>query len=234
MKSKEFSLGISVGGAVLFRNDLSFKTERIDSLAEALKEKFSRNLERMVVVAGGGPFARFNIEGFKRIGIDDQGTLDFAGIVATRYNAKKLAERIGKHDLNVQYVRNYRKNINLLGDIIVTGGTKRGQTTDAVLVNWATLLGFRQLINITNVDYIYELNPDGTLNFSRPIKDMRWANYIDSIGQKHESGEHWPFGVVASNIARKHRLTVSVVGPDIENLRNLLNGKSFKGTILHP
>ena len=52
------------------------------------------------------------------------------------------------------------------------------------------------------------------------------------IGKKWEPGLNAPFDPVASKEAEKLKIKVFVVGRDLNNLENLLNGKKFKGSTI--
>ena len=41
-----------------------------------------------------------------------------------------------------------------------------------------------------------------------------------------------PFDPVAAKEAKKSGIKVNIIGNDLKNLENLLNGKKFKGTII--
>ena len=53
------------------------------------------------------------------------------------------------------------------------------------------------------------------------------------VGVDHVPGENVPAGRAAIKMARQHNIDFIVVGSDLQNLTNVLNGKLFRGTRLH-
>ena len=52
------------------------------------------------------------------------------------------------------------------------------------------------------------------------------------VGDKWDPGLHAPFDPVASKHAQKEKMKVVIMGKNLKNLDNFLNGKRFKGTVV--
>lgn len=105
-----------------------------------------------------------------------------------------------------------------------------------MLADLADLLDIKQLINATNVPYVFEKTPGGKPDQSKPIKEMTWQQYFELMkGEKQEPGKSLPFGITASHKISELGLSVTVLnGNDLDNLKRVFEGKDFVGTLIHP
>ena len=64
---------------------------------------------------------------------------------------------------------------------------------------------------------------------------MTWTKYRRLIGGEWKPGMKAPVDPVAAGLASKLKMTAIVTrGTNLRNLENILRGKKFKGTIIHP
>jgi uridylate kinase len=226
MRHPEFA--ISLGGSVMMPGR-AIDTTYLKKFSDLL----FRCVERAAIVTGGGPLTRIYQNSLKELGVTDKQILDKAGIGPTHQNAKHLVDILKVRGVPAAYVPSLeakRPDVS----VWVTGGSKPGQTTDAVAVDWARILGYKQVINITNTPFVYELGPDGKPDATKPIHNMTCDDYLALVGPDHESGEHVPAGRTGIKIAKKYNIVFNVVGPDLDNLKEVFTGKPFKGTVIHP
>lgn len=226
MNHPEFA--ISLGGSIIMPG-CEVDTKYLKEFSGVL----SHNVERAAIVTGGGPLARMYQNSLRELGVTDQQILDKAGMYPTHQNARHLVDVLRVRGVQAAYVPSLeatRPDVS----VWVTGGTKPGQTTDAVAVDWARILGYKQVINITNTPYVYELGPDGKPDATKPIYKITCDDYLVLVGPEHESGEHVPAGRTGIKIAKKYGIVFNVVGPDLDNLKAVFRGKPFKGTTIHP
>jgi uridylate kinase len=81
-------------------------------------------------------------------------------------------------------------------------------------------------------DYVYTSNPDKN-KFAKPIKKMNWKDYFKLIPKKWTPGMHAPIDPIAAKLAKKEKLPVIIAsGKNFKNLKNILNNKNFKGTLI--
>ena len=88
------------------------------------------------------------------------------------------------------------------------------------------------MINLSNIEKVYtddpKLNPD-----ARPVDRMSWNEFISMIGTEWTPGKNLPFDPVASQKAAALGLKVICAGGrNPENLRKILNGEPFFGTVI--
>ena len=116
--------------------------------------------------------------------------------------------------------------------VIIAAGYKPGWSTDYVAVLLARKYGANVVLNLSNIDYVYNKDP-------RKFKDAKaytllsWPEFRKIVGNKWDPGLNAPFDPVASKLAQKHGLTVIIMnGKNLANLKRFFAGKSFKGTVI--
>lgn len=224
---------ISLGGS-LITPGCEINTPYLREFSSLLIHRIEKTHQISAIVTGGGPLARMYQEALRAFGVTDKRKLDAMGIYPTHENARLLTNILNAHDRHAAYVGSLRARRPDVS-IWVTGGSKPGQTTDAVAVDWARILGYRQVINITNTPFVYKFGPDGiTPDPDKPIYDMTHDAYLALVGLDHIPGENIPAGRTGILKAKKYGINFIVVGPDINNLQKTFEGKPFEGTTIHP
>ena len=98
--------------------------------------------------------------------------------------------------------------------------------------NIAKNLGAKKLINLSNIDYVYDSDPKKNPN-AKKIEQISWAEYRKIIPKEWISGLNSPFDPTASEIAEKEGIQVIIMnGKPIDNLAKCLNGEKFLGTVI--
>ncbi len=234
MRDQDFS--VSIGGSLIIPEH-EVRVDYIKLFGVLLRERIDTHRQKTAIVTGGGKPTRVYQDALKKFGIQDPDILDTMGIHATHMNAYLLTHALQASGVAVQYLRSYEDDADQSCDAWITGGHHPGQTTDAVMVDWAARLGIQTVINATNTPYIYERNPDGTLNTKRSIREMSWHDYQSMLhGIGHTPGESLPFGYTAMEKAMAlNMIAVVLDGNDLPNLARVFDHKdSFVGTIIHP
>lgn len=218
-------LVISLGGSLVVPKDIDIdflrKFKRL--IIKHLKNK------RFIIVVGGGFTARKYIDVLKKIGAKDVDR-DWLGILATKMNAY-LLKAIFKHYAHNKILSNPMERVKFK-DILIASGWKPGFSTDYDAVLWARNYGANIIINLTDIDYVYNKDPK-RFNDAKPIKKLNWKGYKRLICSKWKPGLKTPFDPVASMEAEKMDINVIVMkGDDLKNLNNFFNGSKFKGSII--
>jgi uridylate kinase len=79
---------------------------------------------------------------------------------------------------------------------------------------------------------VYTADPKQNPN-ARPIDRISWADFRAMVGDDWVPGKNVPFDPVASRHAAKIGLkVVCAAGKNLENLRKILSGGDFIGTII--
>lgn len=218
---------LSLGGSLIVPKDID-----INFLANFKKtiDKYIKKGYKFAIYCGGGKLARNLQQAASKITQASNEDLDWLGIHATRLNAE-LMKSIFKKDAEDFIVQNPNEKINFKKNIVIAAGWLPGWSTDYDAVLLAKNLGVKEIVNMSNVNYVYNKDP-GKHKDAKKIEKITWQNYSKLISQKWKAGMNVPFDPVAAKEAQKSRIKVSIIGRDLRNLENLLNVKKFKGTII--
>lgn len=193
--------------------------------------ELSADCQKIGIVVGGGRTARVYQEAARSIEGPEDTDLDLIGIRATLLNAELVRSTFGDNAYK-EVIVDPTKDVKIGSRILVASGWKPGFSTDYVSVKLAELINAKRLINLTNVDYVYEENPKDNPD-AEPITEMTWAHYMATFGAAWKPGMHSPFDPVAAEHANKIDIEVAVInGNDIENIKNFTYGKPFRGTLI--
>lgn len=203
---------MSLGGSMVV-TESGINIDFLKKFKKIIRATARRN--RIIIVVGGGSVCRQYQKAARLLGIKNTRMLDWIGVRATQFNA--------------EFVRSYLADIF---GVEVYGGDKPGATTDTGAVQFAIKMHASHVINISNVDYIYDRDPKKFPNAKKLIL-LSWAAYRAMIGKKREPGMNVPFDPVASHLAAKHHITVYFVsGSHSADISSALAGKKFSGSII--
>lgn len=218
---------ISIGGSIIVPDDIDVKF--LNKLKEALLRLSEEH--KLVVCCGGGYTARAYITALKEAGASNA-VQDWMGIEVTRINARLVASFIG--NANDVIPRSEDEVAALLEhySIVVCGGLRPGQTSDGATAMIALRLKAKRMINMTNVDGLYDKDPRKYKNakFIPEISHTDFLKMMEMVGQK--PGQHFVLDKVAAEIAASEGMEVCIL-KGVENLDKCILGKKFKGTIVH-
>ncbi len=232
-ENSEQPIVLSIGGSLIVPNggiDSSFLSNLNTFIRHYVKQG-----KRFFLVAGGGVLARkYRDAGKSVIGDMTDEDLDWLGIHATRLNAH-LLRTIFEDIANPRIIENYDKKLTDWKEPVVVGaGWKPGWSTDYDAVVLAKDYGASLIINLSNIYYVYDKDPN-QFSDAKPIKKLTWEELEGLVGTKWSPGINAPFDPIAAQLAKRLGLTVIVThGNDMENLQNIIDGDSFKGTVILP
>jgi len=205
---------ISLGGSIIVQDEI--QVEFLKKFKKLIL-RFLKKGERFVVVTGGGKTCRKYQQAAAAITDLNNEDRDWLGIEATRLNAALLKAIFSKQTKS---------------EILISSGLKPGFSTDFVAVLMAKKFKTNRVINLSNVDYVYDKNPKEFTD-AKPIKEICWENYRKLIGSRWVPGMSAPFDPIASKEAQIAKIRVFIIkGTDINNFEKLLSGKDFQGTII--
>lgn len=237
MSKKNKIVIFSLGGSLIFKNDSG--EINIDFLKKF--KKFILNFLRkedyfFIIVVGGGFLAKSIIQAAKKLNKNlTFQDFDNLGIKTTELNAlffKTVFKDLSYFKILNKPIKDL-KNIVLNKKILFVYGLKPGHSTDFVSVFWAKTLKVDKVINLTNVDYIYDRNP-AKFKKNTPIFKMTLKDYLKKIANfKWQPKLSLPFDPIAAKLALKEKIKIITVnGNDFKNLKNVILEKEFKGSEL--
>jgi len=190
----------------------------------------SRRGKRFVLICGGGRTARNYQQAAKKIGRLTDNDLDWLGIHATRINAHLLrsifVEVAHKKIVKPTDIINFKKSV------LIAAGWKPGNSTDYCAVLLAKKYQAKKILNLSNIDYVFDRDPRTDKN-AKPLEKMSWQDFRRLIPKKWSPGLNSPFDPVASRAAQNLGLEVAIInGRDFKSIGSYLAGKKFKGTMI--
>lgn len=187
--------------------------------------------KKFVIIVGGGKTCRRYNEALKKVIDPSDDDLDWMGIYSTRLNAQLV--RLSFNGKASSEVITDPMLINSFNDnIIIGGGYKPGFSTDMGAVLIADQLKAKKVINISNVDYVYDSDPKLNPNAVK-FENITWDKYRTYITSEWKPGLSTPFDPIASKKAEEEGIEVAFIsGKDLLSLENYLEGKPFIGTTI--
>ncbi len=223
----EKTIVMSLGGSVIVPDKID-----VDFLKKFKKtiNEYSDKGYKFVIICGGGKIARDYQKAASQISKQSNDYLDWLGIHATKINAWLMKAVFGK-DAEKMIVDDPRKKVSFTRKVLIAGGWKPGWSTDYDAVLLAKNIGVKAIINMSNIDYLYDKDPK-KYNNAKKIKSISWKQYRKISGNKWEAGLSKPFDPVAAKEAEKSNLKVFIIGKDLKNFEKLLQNKKFDGTTI--
>ncbi len=157
--------------------------------------------------------------------------LDWLGIHATRLNAQ-LVRTIFIDIADPRIIKHYEIILKIDQPVAIAAGWKPGWSTDYCAITLCQDYGIKQLLNLTNVDRVYNKDPNKFPD-AKPMVDVTWKKYRAMVGDKWTPGMNVVFDPIASKLADELDVTVKILnGHNFDNLALALDGKSFVGSII--
>lgn len=230
---KEKVIIISVGGSLIVPNG-GINTDFLRDLNKFVREEVNKGWKFFLVIGGGNTTRHYQDAGREVIGGMEKEDLDWIGIHATRLNAH-LIRTIFTDIAHPRIIENYEhKLINWKEPVVIGSGWKPGWSTDYDAVILARDYGGQFIVNLSNIYWVYDKDPK-KFKDAKKLERLTWSDMEKIVGSEWKPGMNLPFDPVATKLAKKLGLTVVVTnGHDFVNLRNIIEGREFKGTAIEP
>jgi uridylate kinase len=225
---------IALGGSLLVPKEGIIDNAFITRFKKFILAQVKKG-KRFVIITGGGRTARLYQKEAKKITPLSDEQLDWIGIGATKLNAELLRAVFGE----VAYKNvcdNPQEKIIGKPKIVIASGWKPGCSTDYDAVLWAKAMDSHEIIDAGNIAFVYDVDPKLARQKKRKpvaIRKISWKEYRAMIQTKWSPGLSAPFDPVASKAAEKLGVRCYIIhGADLGNMRNILEGKAFEGTLI--
>lgn len=223
---------ISVGGSLIVPNG-GIDTKFLSNLNKFIREQLAKNNNRQFfLITGGGAIAReYRDAGKDVIGELTRDDLDWLGIHATRLNAH-LVRTIFRDIAHPVIIEHYEMILKVEEPVVVCSGWKPGWSTDFCATMICEDYGAREVINLSNVDQVFDKDPR-TSTDAVPMDKLSWPDFRNMVGDEWIPGMNAPFDPIAAKKAEELGVKVVVMnGNNFENLNNYFEGRDFVGTII--
>jgi uridylate kinase len=222
---------IKFGGSVLYKENMSLNIDLIQRIVKVINELHEKG-HKVAIVVGGGKLARVIIQASDVLGHVTT-FKDILAVESTRIHALLVIASL-KDKAYLLVPRSFEEIGKALssGKIVVSGGLQPGQSTSAVSALLAEYWGADMLINLTNVDKVYDKDPN-KFEDAKPIDKMTSEELTKIISrQEEEPGKYDLFDIVGCEILNRSKIKlVFAAGSHPENILKAVKGEPV-GTIV--
>lgn len=223
----------SVGGSLIVPNG-GIDTDFLSKFNKFIRKQLSRKPSgQFFLIVGGGEIARqYQQVGREVLGHDvAPDDLDWLAIHVTRLNAQ-LIRTIFKDIAHPYVIKNYEIIRKAEESVVVASGWKPGRSTDYDAVLLCEDYGAKTVINLSNIDKVYDKDPNKYTD-AKAINKISWASFRKIVGNEWSPGLNTPFDPVAAKKAQELGIKVVVLnGKNFENIEKYMNGEKFLGTVI--
>lgn len=223
---------LSIGGSLIVPNG-GIDTTFLSKLNTFVREKIADGTTQFFLVAGGGSTARSYRDAARgvikhELNRDD---LDWLGIHATRLNAQ-LVRTIFRDIAHPYVIKHYEIIRKVTEPVVVASGWKPGWSTDYDAVLLCEDYGVHTVMNLSNVDKVYDKDPHRFPD-AKPIDKISWGEFRKIVGDEWIPGMNAPFDPIAAQKAEELGIKVVILnGNNFENLEKYFRGEKFVGTTI--
>jgi uridylate kinase len=183
-----------------------------------------------IVIAGGGTIARHYINLARYLG-SDEASLDIMGIEVSRLNAKLLIAALGEQAYS--QVPKDLEEVTIAaesGKIVIVGGLHPGQSTNATSALIAEKVRASRFLNATDVDGIYDLDPNTSRN-AKLLNKITVNECMEILKDRSSmAGTYDLMDIVALKVIERSKIPTRVLRSDITNIKNAIIGTHHIGT----
>jgi len=222
---------LSLGGSLVIPNG-NIDIEFLSAFNKFIRNQITAKKRRFFITVGGGDIMRTYRDAAKKIhGSITNSDLDWLGVHATRLNAQ-LVRTIFLDIADPRIIKHYEIILKIDKPVAIAAGWKPGWSTDYCAVTICQDYGIRSVINMTNIDQVYDKDPN-IFSDAKPMINVTWKKYCAMAGDTWTPGLNLPFDPIASKLARELGTTVKILnGKDLDNLAKALDNKAFHGTTI--
>ena len=163
---------LSLGGSLIYPKEID--VAYLKKFRELILS-YVKHGKRFGIVTGGGAICREYIAKANAVVALQPSQNDLIGISTTRMNAQLVCEIFG-NNAHPDVIIDYSKKINTDKPIVLGAGWKPGSSSDKDAVLLAIMYSAKIVINLTNVDYVYDKDPR-KFSDAKPIKKISWLDF---------------------------------------------------------
>jgi len=224
----ENKIVISLGGSLIVPDAVD--ADFLKGFKGLILEEIKKGSKFVIITGGGRINQRYN-EAAKILSTPSDEDLDWIGIAALKLNAELVRVAFGEH-AEGKVVEDLSSSFPFERPIVVGSAHEPGRSSDWDAALAARTVGAKKIVNLSNIDYVYDSDPKQNPN-AKKIEKISWAEYRRLIPGEWTSRLHSPFDPVASALAEKEGMEIVIMnGKPIDNFANYLKGQTFRGTII--
>ncbi|MCE9549068.1 UMP kinase [Candidatus Nomurabacteria bacterium] len=217
---------ISLGGSLIVPEELDINFLR--DFKKLILSQVEQG-KKFIIITGGGTLNRKYNQAAKDLSNPEMEDLDWIGIASLRLNAE-LMRVIFEDKSHGKVINNLAEPFSFDRPIVIGAAYEPGKSTDWDAVLAAKYIGAKKIINLSNIDYVYDKDPRVNAD-AKQIENISWSEYRKIIPAEWTSRLSSPFDPIASKMAEEEGIEAVIMnGKPISNLENYLTGKQFQGT----
>lgn len=219
---------ISLGGSLVAPDniDIAFIRAFLELISSEVKEG-----KQFIITVGGGKVCRRYQAAANELGVVHQETLDWIGIRALSLNAELIRAAFGE-SAHEKVITEPSKLRTVSEPVVIFGAKAPGHSTDFDAVEAARETGAHKVVNLSNIDYVYDKDPK-QFSDAKKIEKTSWKEFRALLPPEWTPGVNAPFDPVAAKRAEELSLEVAIMnGSNLKHLKNYLEGKKFIGTVV--
>jgi uridylate kinase len=229
LRSKSEYVVVSVGGSLIVPNEID--TTFLHTFRDLINEEVAKGVNFFIITGGGKTARRYQDAAHEVRGDLIRTDLDWLGIHSTRLNAHLLRTLFSEH-AQARIIKNPTRRLNAKAPIVIGAGWKPGWSTDYCAVLAAKHLGAKKLVNLSNIDHVYDKDPKKYPD-AQKIEKIGWGEFRKLIPDHWDPGLSSPFDPVAAKEAESLKLEVAIMnGNNLSEFKNYLDGKPFVGSVI--
>ena len=227
---KNSRIVISLGGSIIVPNEIDYVF--LLKFKNFIEKKVSEGFT-FLIICGGGATGRRYIDAAKHIVDVTNDDLDWLGIHSTRLNAH-LLRTIFKEIAFPIIITHHDERFVVNEAVVIAGGSRPGWSTDYVSASLAVGNGFTDMINLSNIDVVYDKDPNAEGGQdAKPLEYLTWTRLQQMVGEKWTPNLSSPFDPIATKLCLENNLKLFIAnGRNIENLEKMFAGQEFVGTLI--
>lgn len=225
---------LSLGGSLIVPKDID--TQFLTDFNLFIRKQIAEKNRRFFIICGGGWTTRHYQQAAVSVvgdGLPDEDK-DWLGIHSTRLNAH-LVRTIFRDIANPVIIEHYDRQYQIADSrVVVCSGWKPGWSTDYCAVMVARNYQSKTVINMSNIDKVYDKDPKKYPD-AKPLDKITWDYFAGLVGDTWTPGLNTPFDPIATQGAKELGLHVIILnGKNIANLEAAIDHTPFTGTLIAP
>ena len=219
----------SLGGSII--NPGQIDVNFLEKFAKVIKELIPQY--KFMIVCGGGKVARDYIHALPQ-GLTE-GERDYMGIAATWLNAELLTYYFKGVTAAIlpKTVEDLMQQLQHF-DVGLSGGFLPAVKTDEDAAIVADLFGSPILINVTNVDGIYDKYPKNNPDAKKFLK-LSYNEFYEVISPLSlGAGSNAPFTLIAAKICERSNIRIIICPKEIDKIQQAIEGVNTGTVIQNP
>ena len=220
---------LSLGGSII--NPGEIDNQFLTDFSSVVKELVHQH--KFMIVCGGGKIARQYIKGLPE-GLTE-GERDYMGIAATWLNAQLLTYYFKGHcspilPTTVKKLTEYLQ----IYEIGISGGFLPAIKTDEDAAILADLFGSPILVNVTNVDGIYDKDPRKFPD-AKKFEKLTYKEFYEIVSPLSlGAGSNAPFTLIAARLCELTNMRIIICPKDAVKVKAAIKGENVGTVIQNP